>query len=280
MRPTSVSAPPLPLFSDTGCRARSAQPLPQPLAGRRPLRVCARRARHAVHLLQREVRARRPLRRARPQPLPPFSFPPSRVAPRPCSLTPAARRYFDSVYEYRRVTCGLGQPAAAAEEGAGKLGGCPRPAAAAAPPAALAPPPQHPPPAGRASRAASDAPRVPPSPPSPLGSLARSHVVLPPDIAKLLPKNRLLSEARRPRPRAGPHAGRAPPPPPLGSPSLLALSRPPQAEWRGIGVQQSRGWVHYAVHRPEPHIMLFRCVRRSKRAARASAGGGRRPHPR
>lgn len=50
------------------------------------------------------------------------------------------------------------------------------------------------------------------------------HVVLPPDIAKLLPKNRLLSEA----------------------------------EWRGIGVQQSRGWVHYAIHRPEPHIMLFR----------------------
>ncbi|CAK9861623.1 unnamed protein product [Sphagnum jensenii] len=50
------------------------------------------------------------------------------------------------------------------------------------------------------------------------------HVVLPPDIAKLLPKNRLLSEV----------------------------------EWRGIGVQQSRGWVHYAIHRPEPHIMLFR----------------------
>ncbi|KAK0604747.1 hypothetical protein LWI29_019050 [Acer saccharum] len=50
------------------------------------------------------------------------------------------------------------------------------------------------------------------------------HVVLPPDVAKLLPKNRLLSET----------------------------------EWRAIGVQQSRGWVHYAVHRPEPHIMLFR----------------------
>uniref|UniRef100_A0A0D9XMC0 Cyclin-dependent kinases regulatory subunit n=1 Tax=Leersia perrieri TaxID=77586 RepID=A0A0D9XMC0_9ORYZ len=42
--------------------------------------------------------------------------------------------------------------------------------------------------------------------------------------AKLLPKNRLLSES----------------------------------EWRAIGVQQSRGWVHYAIHRPEPHIMLFR----------------------
>ncbi len=24
-------------------------------------------------------------------------------------------------------------------------------------------------------------------------------------------------------------------------------------------MQQSRGWVHYAIHRPEPHIMLFRC---------------------
>lgn len=31
-----------------------------------------------------------------------------------------------------------------------------------------------------------------------------------------------------------------------------------QNEWRAIGVQQSRGWVHYAIHRPEPHIMLFR----------------------
>jgi len=48
--------------------------------------------------------------------------------------------------------------------------------------------------------------------------------VLPPDIAKLLPKGRLLSET----------------------------------EWRGLGVQQSRGWVHYAIHRPEPHIMLYR----------------------
>nr|DAD25930.1 TPA_asm: hypothetical protein HUJ06_027398 [Nelumbo nucifera] len=31
-----------------------------------------------------------------------------------------------------------------------------------------------------------------------------------------------------------------------------------QNEWRAIGVQQSRGWVHYAIHRPEPCIMLFR----------------------
>lgn len=51
-------------------------------------------------------------------------------------------------------------------------------------------------------------------------------MILPPDICKMLPKNRLLSEA----------------------------------EWRSLGVQQSRGWVHYAIHRPEPHIMLFRLV--------------------
>jgi hypothetical protein len=25
-------------------------------------------------------------------------------------------------------------------------------------------------------------------------------------------------------------------------------------------VQQSKGWYHYAVHRPEPHVLLFRCV--------------------
>lgn len=31
-----------------------------------------------------------------------------------------------------------------------------------------------------------------------------------------------------------------------------------EAEWRSLGVQQSRGWAHYAVHRPEPHILLFR----------------------
>lgn len=29
-------------------------------------------------------------------------------------------------------------------------------------------------------------------------------------------------------------------------------------EWRGIGVQQSRGWKHYITHSPEPHILLFR----------------------
>lgn len=26
-------------------------------------------------------------------------------------------------------------------------------------------------------------------------------------------------------------------------------------EWRGIGVTQSVGWVHYEIHAPEPHIV-------------------------
>lgn len=31
-----------------------------------------------------------------------------------------------------------------------------------------------------------------------------------------------------------------------------------EADWRNIGVQQSRGWQHYMFHRPEPHVLLFR----------------------
>lgn len=31
-----------------------------------------------------------------------------------------------------------------------------------------------------------------------------------------------------------------------------------EMEWRSLGVQQSKGWEHYANHRPEPHILLFR----------------------
>ncbi|CAM9672377.1 unnamed protein product [Pylaiella littoralis] len=50
------------------------------------------------------------------------------------------------------------------------------------------------------------------------------HVILPKDLAKGLPKSRVLTEQ----------------------------------EWRALGVQQSRGWMHYAIHRPEPHILLFK----------------------
>ncbi|KAJ8316461.1 hypothetical protein KUTeg_006475 [Tegillarca granosa] len=55
-------------------------------------------------------------------------------------------------------------------------------------------------------------------------SYSERHVILPPDIAKLVPKNHLMTET----------------------------------EWRNIGVQQSPGWVHYMVHTPEPHVLLFR----------------------
>ena len=48
--------------------------------------------------------------------------------------------------------------------------------------------------------------------------------MLPKEIAKLVPRERLMSET----------------------------------EWRQIGVQQSQGWIHYMHHKPEPHILLFR----------------------
>lgn len=42
------------------------------------------------------------------------------------------------------------------------------------------------------------------------------HVILPKDIAKLVPSTHLMAES----------------------------------EWRGIGVQQSQGWQHYMMHNP------------------------------
>ncbi|KAH8323097.1 hypothetical protein KR074_003239 [Drosophila pseudoananassae] len=50
------------------------------------------------------------------------------------------------------------------------------------------------------------------------------HVLLPMKLVKKVPKKHLMSEA----------------------------------EWRSIGVQQSRGWIHYMIHKPEPHVLLFR----------------------
>ena len=31
-----------------------------------------------------------------------------------------------------------------------------------------------------------------------------------------------------------------------------------EKEWRSIGVEMSEGWVHYAIHKPEPNILLFK----------------------
>jgi len=50
------------------------------------------------------------------------------------------------------------------------------------------------------------------------------HVILPKHIFRKMPRDRLLTET----------------------------------EWRDLGVQQSRGWIHYDIHKPEPHILLFR----------------------
>lgn len=51
-----------------------------------------------------------------------------------------------------------------------------------------------------------------------------SHVILPKHVAERMVPNKLMTEA----------------------------------EWRGLGVQQSAGWIHYEIHNPEPHILLFR----------------------
>ena len=31
-----------------------------------------------------------------------------------------------------------------------------------------------------------------------------------------------------------------------------------EMELRKLGVQQSPGWIHYMIHEPEPHILLFK----------------------
>ncbi|XP_043487604.1 cyclin-dependent kinases regulatory subunit 1-like isoform X2 [Polistes fuscatus] len=56
------------------------------------------------------------------------------------------------------------------------------------------------------------------------------HVILPMDIAIHVPKTHLMSET----------------------------------EWRNLGVQQSPRWVHYMMHSPEPHVLLFRRPRNQR----------------
>ncbi|XP_019875596.1 cyclin-dependent kinases regulatory subunit-like [Aethina tumida] len=50
------------------------------------------------------------------------------------------------------------------------------------------------------------------------------HVILPTELAKMVPKSHLMTED----------------------------------EWRDLGIQQSKGWQHYMIHNPEPHILLFK----------------------
>lgn len=50
------------------------------------------------------------------------------------------------------------------------------------------------------------------------------HVILPIAVARNVPKGHLMTET----------------------------------EWRNLGVQQSPGWIHYMIHTPEPHVLLFK----------------------
>lgn len=50
------------------------------------------------------------------------------------------------------------------------------------------------------------------------------HVILTKELLKQITRNKLLSEE----------------------------------EWRAIGIQQSKGWVHYCIYNKEPHVLLFR----------------------
>lgn len=50
------------------------------------------------------------------------------------------------------------------------------------------------------------------------------HVIVPKEMVKKFPKDRMMSED----------------------------------EWRSLGIQQSQGWVHYMIHKPEPHILMFK----------------------
>ncbi|EDL12972.1 mCG117418 [Mus musculus] len=65
------------------------------------------------------------------------------------------------------------------------------------------------------------------------------HVMLPKDIAKLVPKTHLMSES----------------------------------EWRKLGVQQSQGWLHYMIHEPEPHCSGGHCPRSQRNEASEPPSG-------
>ncbi|XP_065079557.1 cyclin-dependent kinases regulatory subunit [Ochlerotatus camptorhynchus] len=69
------------------------------------------------------------------------------------------------------------------------------------------------------------------------------HVILPPELARNVPKSHLMTET----------------------------------EWRNLGVQQSPGWVMYMMHAPEPHILLFRRPRTdlTKRPNTSSGGSSK-----
>lgn len=59
------------------------------------------------------------------------------------------------------------------------------------------------------------------------------HVMLPKDMLKVIPQDYFNPET--------------------GTLRILL-----EEEWRGLGITQSLGWMHYETHAPEPHILLFK----------------------
>lgn len=43
-----------------------------------------------------------------------------------------------------------------------------------------------------------------------------------------------------------------------------------EEQWRSVGVQMSKGWVHYSWHRPELNILLFRRPRKNAETPNAT----------
>jgi cyclin-dependent kinase regulatory subunit CKS1 len=44
-----------------------------------------------------------------------------------------------------------------------------------------------------------------------------------------------------------------------------------EEEWRYLGLRMSTGWVNYASHDPEPHILMFRRTHEAGNRARIAA---------
>jgi cyclin-dependent kinase regulatory subunit CKS1 len=76
------------------------------------------------------------------------------------------------------------------------------------------------------------------------------HVYLPKEMACKIPQNKLLTEVRRPQRNHLPF-----------SYFIYFVYFSLQNEWRALGIKQSKGWEHYAMHRPERHILLFKRVK-------------------
>jgi len=70
------------------------------------------------------------------------------------------------------------------------------------------------------------------------------HVILPKNLKSQIPRQRLMNEN----------------------------------EWRALGVTQSRGWVHYMMHAPEPHILLFRRPQRTDPRTGHAPANWKYPH--